>query len=366
MNGRSGATTTTKTGTIQTTGTKKGGPPDDNVGSHNDIGGGDRLMERGTVGEFRLLGRGEGRKRRRAAILAESALLMGKRPKRGMVDAWRVRFLRGAPSGLPYPISGASAAEIERALRGRGWGHAGDVKTIADESQAVARRASLLFGEILPAGVTKVLDDDHLNARRATTLVDLGAGMGKLALQAFLEWPSLAIVYGIELCQSRHAEARTFLGDLAMTNPDAINLSHDADDAVQLDLHLPSSDERKENEGDGSDETWRTLRLEHGDMFAPAAVARATAADIVVCQTDVPAGRRPDLVALLAALRPGTRFLLYLALPDLPGVLPAGANGLYCAAGAGFRQIAPHDSHFATSWARAAGHRLGCWLRVPM
>ena len=41
---------------------------------------------------------------------------------------------------------------------------------------AVQESASLLYGEVLPAGVTKLLDADHLDAGSAEVLFDLGMG----------------------------------------------------------------------------------------------------------------------------------------------------------------------------------------------
>ena len=53
---------------------------------------------------------------------------------------------------------------------------------------------SLLFGEVLPDGVSKMLDSDHLDASNATVLYDLGMGCGRLCMQAFLEYPNLDLV----------------------------------------------------------------------------------------------------------------------------------------------------------------------------
>lgn len=55
--------------------------------------------------------------------------------------------------------------------------------TQQDISLADECKSSLLYGEVLPDGVAKMLDADHLDAANATCLVDLGAGTGKLALQ---------------------------------------------------------------------------------------------------------------------------------------------------------------------------------------
>lgn len=55
--------------------------------------------------------------------------------------------------------------------------------TQRDREEASTSAASLLYGEVLPAGVAHMLDSDHLCAATAAVLYDLGMGTGKLALQ---------------------------------------------------------------------------------------------------------------------------------------------------------------------------------------
>ena len=55
--------------------------------------------------------------------------------------------------------------------------------TDADVEVAKVARSSLLYGEVLPHGVVKVLDDKHLNAATSRHLFDLGSGTGKLCMQ---------------------------------------------------------------------------------------------------------------------------------------------------------------------------------------
>ena len=42
---------------------------------------------------------------------------------------------------------------------------------------------SATYGELLPEGGDRALDEQHLNAPAATVLVEMGSGTGKLALQ---------------------------------------------------------------------------------------------------------------------------------------------------------------------------------------
>ena len=67
--------------------------------------------------------------------------------------------------------------------------------------------SSYLFGEVLPAGVSKMLDEDHLDAASARVMFDLGMGCGRLCMQAFLQFVNLREVVGVELSSSRTSVA---------------------------------------------------------------------------------------------------------------------------------------------------------------
>jgi hypothetical protein len=61
-----------------------------------------------------------------------------------------------------------------------GHGLAGHRCVTPEELEAAhAQQSSLLYGELLPAGVQRALDDGHLQCASAATLVDLGSGVGK-------------------------------------------------------------------------------------------------------------------------------------------------------------------------------------------
>jgi hypothetical protein len=66
----------------------------------------------------------------------------------------------------------------------------------------------LLYGELLPVGATKLFDDEHLALAGARSLCDLGSGLGKLAVQAFLQYPNLTRVFGCELSASRFKKSK--------------------------------------------------------------------------------------------------------------------------------------------------------------
>ena len=52
--------------------------------------------------------------------------------------------------------------------------------------------------ELYTSSVSRLLDSKHLNAAKATSLHDLQCGTATVALQAFLSYPNLRRVFGIE------------------------------------------------------------------------------------------------------------------------------------------------------------------------
>ena len=66
------------------------------------------------------------------------------------------------------------------------------------------KQMSLLYGEILPRGIDKCMDINHLDGENCRQLVDLGSGIGKLIVQTFLQFKNIKNVYGIELSEGRY------------------------------------------------------------------------------------------------------------------------------------------------------------------
>jgi len=81
-----------------------------------------------------------------------------------------------------------------------------------DKEDAAAKRAST-YGEITALGMRQLaramgLDDPPSTLRQPLVFVDLGSGVGKVVVQAFLEWPAVGSAVGIELSPERAAIAR--------------------------------------------------------------------------------------------------------------------------------------------------------------
>jgi Histone methylation protein DOT1 len=97
-----------------------------------------------------------------------------------------------------YKIYGEAVQETGHRTRGH------NCLTNDDKASSKATNGSLLYGELLPRGANKALGRKHLQAANAKSLFDLGMGIGKVVIQAFLQFDSLEFVYGIELSGGRY------------------------------------------------------------------------------------------------------------------------------------------------------------------
>ena len=207
-----------------------------------------------------------------------------------------------------------------------------------DRRRATEDRGSLLYGELLPRGVHKALDARHLDAARASSVYDLGCGTGKVALQAFLQFPNLKRVYGVELSLARfHVAERALLALAARDDCDAHVTRREPGSSIEV----TSND--------------RTLTIEHGNLMRTRDVGDAS---IVMLETEVPADTFGEFSRLLDACKEGCRLLTYLDLRRvwrLPGQpFP-------------FRQLEANRSfadRYPTSWSVQRGHHLFLWVKV--
>lgn len=93
--------------------------------------------------------------------------------------------------------------------------------TAADaQAEGAEDKFDLLYGEMLPQAVSKALGPERLlPSAHARTLLELGMGTGKFAMQAFLEVPHLELVVGVELTHARFAIAAKALKKFAARHP---------------------------------------------------------------------------------------------------------------------------------------------------
>jgi len=121
-------------------------------------------------------------------------------------------LLPWSPSYLRTPLEHRDTVSIISLIQhlydqpGEEFGHRTYGHCCVTKEEAVAAasaRQDLLYGEVLAVGATRMFDRDHLDLRSAKSMVDLGSGLGKLCIQAFVQFPNLERVVGCELAQSR-------------------------------------------------------------------------------------------------------------------------------------------------------------------
>jgi hypothetical protein len=195
----------------------------------------------------------------------------------------------------------------------------------SDRETATNSDSSLCFGEVLPDGVTKMMDENHLRAQAATILYDLGMGLGKLAMQAFLEFPNLKKVIGVELAHTRAEKAKSALAQLAKMQPRSgvtWNLKQLEDGTCQLTETpvtklAPSEDDSKISRNPKMSFEERILEFKESNLFT---VTECKEADIVICETKIRQTKFGQLCLLLNSLRKGVRILTYEDLVEIYAV----------------------------------------------
>jgi len=238
-------------------------------------------------------------------------------------------------------------------------------KCITSVDKRLEREAggSLLYGEVLPEGVARLLDDDHLSVRTAKVLYDFGMGTGKLCLQVFLEYPHLDQVVGIEISPSRYKIGAQALRRLAQRRGFALL----ADNEHRCKVLQLLGNRR------------RILEFRCGDAFATLAersehdphVSFVGAADIILLNTDFPESCHASICELLFRMALGARTAsygdlrkMYLAVQQRQ--LRAGDSK---AANRAFPMvhypINDDSDRFRTTWSPKLGHHFFLFHRGP-
>ena len=162
----------------------------------------------------------------------------------------------------------------------------GKMATAKDKEDAAGKNVSLLFGEISVKGFAKALDPLHLHAGyEATTLFDLGSGLGKLAIQAYCQFLNLKNIVAVEFATSRYLRAIAALERFPQMERNKIIKEKRATFPP-----LPA----------------RTIEFRNDDLFVTSGVESA---DIVILQTNFYESQFPAIVALLQKFKVGCRVL---------------------------------------------------------
>lgn len=230
-----------------------------------------------------------------------------------------------------------------------------------DRNLALMAQGSLLYGEVLQSGVTKALGRDRLRGSEGEVLYDLGMGIGKFAVQAFLEYPNLRKVVGVELSKARATIAKQTLHRLC-------SIINETSSSCEWEAKVEDFEQKPaensfglfnqaitrltlNNRAIGCD---RILEFRHQNLFD---ANDAKEADIVICQTHFPVNIHLKLLEFLAGLEPRSRLLTYESLDTISEKNECSHP---------FTRLKPNmkdDDRYWTSWAVNRGHRFHLWER---
>jgi len=200
----------------------------------------------------------------------------------------------------------------------------------AEKQEAKERGSSLLYGELLPAGVSKAMLPDRLGGALACggkLLLELGMGSGKVALQIFLQCRSVGHVLGIELVPSRFAIAEAALLRLAEARPRAFRrLQHEPGRLLAVE-ELPGG---------------RKLEFQCADFFS-LGLDLTERSDVIFFAVNVPCKLFPQLCERLLRAKEGCRLFTYHSLETIWWINEP-CPFLQCEANV------PEADTFSTSW----------------
>lgn len=170
-----------------------------------------------------------------------------------------------------------------------------------EKAEARDRGNSLLYGELLPDGVSKMLLPSRLGGSldRDAAVLELGMGSGKVALQIFLQCPGVARLLGVELVRSRYLIAEAALARLEKAFPQHFRVCS----------QKPGEMIRLEQGG-------RQIEFLCNDFFS-LGLNLCERSDAIVFAVNIPCKAFPELCNLLSKAKEGCRLFTYHALETI-------------------------------------------------
>ena len=252
---------------------------------------------------------------------------------------------------------------------------------------------SLLYGELLPIGLDKALDRDHLNALTCKTLLELGSGVGKAAVQIFLQYPQITYIYGCEIFHKRYESSVDAILKLQQLFPARLSVTQKDTNLIKI---VDSGDDDERNIHDNGKESEcffdekcemmtgdrdlldvkRELFIEE-KSFLDIESSLVRRADIIILEIDLPECKYKEMLSLFEVMHDGARILTYLNLFDIWTKM-CNENTIYetntsDSDSAGkiqqfpWRQLEVNISladRFATSWSPDRGHHFYLWIKI--
>lgn len=279
----------------------------------------------------------------------------------------------GAPASVSYPLRDIKSSALlclslyeSSAVAPASYSSSSSVLAgyeclqATERTQAASLGSDLLYGELMPQGVAKALSPEHLDAPAATSFYDLGMGLGKFALLAFLSHPGLTRVVGVELAQSRYKLAVNALALLASHNPSLFRIEKPNADVVRLWMSssAESVQDGKQPEGKSASNkpAQRLLEFRRQNLYECEDCLGPTGGDIVICELEIPASSWGRFTGILDRMKTGARLMMLKALPPIYAAtqtpMPFAKISLEC---------------FATTWdPKANSARLGIFRKIEL
>ena len=252
---------------------------------------------------------------------------------------------------------------------------------------------NLLYGELLPIGLDKALDPNHLDASRCKTLLELGSGIGKLAIQVFLQFQQITFVYGCEIFRKRYLNNVDAVLKLVELHPSQFSIVQQDSNSIKLQEFLKGED-KDEDKGiedllfDEKNETMsnlknkRELHIEEQSLLN-IDTSLLQKADIIILEAEIPACKHQELLNLIQHMHVEARILTYLNLYDLwnkvkfneidgveinDSVINNDSKSSNCTYdNFPWKQLDINISvadRFATSWSPDRGHHFYLWTKL--
>lgn len=168
------------------------------------------------------------------------------------------------------------------------WSTTGHRVLSVDDAQAALEVSAFTqYGELMPVAVHRILDGNHLNADEANAVYDLGMGLGKAIMQAYLTHSGCPRFVGVELSSERYSLAAAALGRLTL----AINATtlFNTTSGVMIE-----------------DSSGRTLELRKGNLFDQ---YDALDADVVILETSFYENMLKQVADFLLGLKNNSRVI---------------------------------------------------------
>ena len=232
---------------------------------------------------------------------------------------------------------------------------------------------SLLYGEVLPEGVSKLCDFEHTHIMNALTVFDYGMGTGKLCVQIFFQFPHLVRVVGVEISPSRYDIAAAALRRLARCRRGLAIIADSRHSCVLIDTRGHRRRVLEFRCCDVFDSLHPQTLMAQGDPHYN------EAADIIFMNTDFPAMCQENLGKLFHSVRNGCRIATYSDVKkeyqrlvrELKGKPPSatseGSGSVLCRATFPLWQhtvnVSAEEDRFRTTWSTKLGHHFHTWTK---